>query len=236
LEKPLHTKYSAAPWKAFPLTKEFQLSDGDATFMLQYATAPTPGLPQQCSCHREMTLEHAVHCDTAKLQRHNLLQHRLVAFAREQHVTTRQNERFSVEHAKKKLEPDIVFYFGADTLETDVTVVNPCAPSRLMQTLNKPGAAMQQRCNDKIGKYNSSAQERGHNFAPLGFETHGRFGQPVIDLLTRLASGTPDHVGYAVSDMALDLSLTIVRGNALCARRTIARALRFRDHTRSVAA
>ena len=61
---------------------------------------------------------------------------------------------------------------------------------------------MQQRCNDKIGKYNSSAQERGHNFAPLGFETHGRFGQPVIDLLTRLASGTPDHVGYAVSDGA----------------------------------
>ena len=138
-----------------------------------------------------MTLEHAVHCDTAKLQRHNLLQHRLVAFAREQHVTTRQNERFSVEHAKKKLEPDIVFYFGADTLETDVTVVNPCAPSRLQQTLNKPGAAMQQRCNDKIGKYNRSAQERGHNFVPLGFETHGRFGQP-IDLLTRLASGTPD--------------------------------------------
>ena len=230
-------KHSAAPWRAYPLTKEFLLSDEDATFMLQYATGtPTPGLPQQCSCHRSLDLEHAVHCDTAKLQRHNLLQHRLVAFAREQHVTTKQNERFSIEHAQKKLEPDIVFYFGTDTLETDVTVVNPCAPSRLMQTLSKPGSALAFRCREKNKKYLVSAQSRGHSFAPLGFETHGRFDQPLIDLLAKFASNTPDHVGYAVADMALDLSLTLVRGNALCARRTFARALRFRDQTRSVAA
>ena len=55
------------------------------------------------------------------------------------------------------------------------------------------------------------------------------------DLLTKFAGNTPDHVGYAVADMALDLSLTLVRGNALCARRTMARALRFRDHSRRVA-
>ena len=105
-------------------------------FMLQYATrAPPPGLPKNCSCHATMSLEHAVHSDTAKLQRHNMLQHRLVAFAREQAVTTAQNVRLSLVEAKKKQEPDIIFYFRPKPLETDVTVVNPCAPSKLLQTL-----------------------------------------------------------------------------------------------------
>ena len=195
--------HSAAPWKAYPLTKELLLSDDDAKFMLQYATgAPTSGLPKFCSCQRILNLEHA---DTAKLQRHNMLQHRLVAFAREQAVTTKQNERFSLEQARKRQEPDIVFYFGSETWETDVTVVNPCAPTRLLQTLSKPGAALAARCNDKNRKYHAEARKRGHNFSPLGFETHGRFGQPLLDLLTKFAGSTPDEVGYAVADMVLDL-------------------------------
>jgi hypothetical protein len=231
------SKHSAAAWKAYPLTKEFLLSDDDAKFMLQYATgAPTPGMPQFCACHRILDLEHAVHCDTAKLQRHNMLQHRLVAFAREQNVATKQNERFSLEHARTRQEPDIVFYFGAETWETDVTVVNPCAPSRLLQTLSKPGAALTARCNQKIRKYLPGATSRSHQFFPLGLETHGRLGQPLIDLLAKFAGNTPDHNGYAIADMALDLSLTLVRGNALCARRTMARALRHRDQTRRVEA
>jgi hypothetical protein len=89
------------------------------------------------------------------------------------------------------------------------------------------------RCDAKNKKYLEPARERGHEFAPLGFETHGRFTKQVVHLLTKLAGNTPDNIGHAVSDMILDLSLTLVRGNALCARRTIARALRFRDLTRS---
>ena len=178
-----------------------------------------------------MSLEHAVHCDTAKLQRHNMLQHRLVAFAREQAVTTAQNVRLSLVEAKKKQEPDIIFYFHPKPLETDVTVVNPCAPSKLLQTLARADSAMQARCNVKNNKYLLNAHERGNDFVPFGFETHGRFTKQVVDLLTKLAGNTPDNIGHAVSDMTLDLSL--VRGNALCARRTIARALRFRDLTRS---
>lgn len=235
--KSRRNKFSAAPWRAYPLTKEFLLSDDDAKFMLQYATGvPTPGLPEKCTCTRILDLEHTVHCDTAKLQRHNMLQHRLVAFAREHNVTTRQNERFSLEYARKRQEPDIVFYYGHDVQETDVTVVNPCAPTRVLHTLAKPGSALSIRCKEKIRKYHAGATARGHTFAPLGFETHGRFDTPLLDLLTKLAGNTEDHVGYAVTDMVLDLSLTLVRGNALCARRTMARALRFRDQTRSVAA
>jgi hypothetical protein len=227
-------KHSAAVWKAYPLTEEFVLTDDDATFMLQYATrAPTQGLPFKCSCHSLLSLEHAVHCDTAKLQRHNMLQHRLVAFAREQAVTTAQNVRLSIMEARKKQEPDVIFYFAPKPLETDVTVVNPCAPSRILQTLSKAGSAVRMRCDAKNKKYLEPARERGHEFAPLGFETHGRFTKQVVNLLTKLAGNTPDNIGHAVSDMILDLSLTLVRGNALCARRTIARALRFRDLTRS---
>ena len=102
-----------------------------------------------------------------------------------------------------------------------------------MHTLSKPGAALQSRCNFKDSKYLGPAQHRNNDFVPLGFETHGRFGQPVLDLLTRLAGNTSDNIGFSVTDMTLDLSLTLVRGNALCARRTFARALRFRDLARS---
>ena len=202
--------------------------------MLQYATgAARPGLPQKCSCFRDLDLEHAVHCDTAKLLRHNMLQRRFVAFAREQSVYVEENKRQTIEDAKQSQIPDIIFYFPPSPLETDVTVTNPCAPSRLLQTLNKAGAALQSRCQDKERKYLKRAAERGHKFVPLGFETHGRFSQHVLDLLGQIASNTPDDVGYAVSDMVLDLSLTLIRGNALCARRTLGRALRHRDVARS---
>jgi hypothetical protein len=88
-------------------------------------------------------------------------------------------------------------------------------------------------CNNKNTKYLEKANARGHDFAPLGFETHGRFSQHVLDLLAKFASNTPDNVGYAVADMTLDLSLTLVRGNALCARRALQSALRARDLNRS---
>ena len=156
-----------------------------------------------------------------------MLQHRLVAFAREQAVTTAQNVRLSLVEAKKKQEPDIIFYFRPKPLEADVTVVSPCAPSKLLQTLARADSAMQARCNVKNNKYLLNAHERGNDFVPLGFETHGRFTKQVVDLLTKLAGNTPDNIGHAVSDMTLDLSLCLVRGNARCARRTIARAFAF---------
>ena len=228
-------KQSTAAWRAFPLTAEYELTDDDATFMLEYATAASnPGYPERCSCNKShFNLEHAVHCGPTKLQRHNMMQHRLVSFAREQALAVKQNPRLTVEDAKKILEPDVIFYFLPKPLETDVTVVNPCAPSWLQQTLIKAGTALHSQCQKKCKKYLDSALLRAHDFAPLGFETHGRFSQHVLDLLAKLASNTPDNVGYAIADMTLDLSLTLVRGNALCARRTLRHALRARDLLRS---
>ena len=179
-------KHSAAAWKAYPLTEEFVLSDDDAVFMLQYATrAPTPGLPKNCSCHATMSLEHAVHCDTAKLQRHNMLQHRLVAFAREQAVTTAQNVRLSLVEAKKKQEPDIIFYFRPKPLETDVTVVNPCAPSKLLQTLARADSAMQARCNVKTTSTSSPHTNAETTLSHLGSKHMG-------DLPNRLWTSLPN--------------------------------------------
>jgi len=236
LIKSRSNKQSTAMWRAFPLTAEYELTNNDATFMLEYATAAhKPGYPQQCSCRKNQTfdLEHSLHCGMTKLQRHNMMQQRLVAFAHEQALHLKQNPRYTVDDAKNNQEPDVVFYFSPKPLETDVTVTNPCAPFRLQQTLIKPGTALHMACNKKNTKYLETANARGHDFAPLGFETHGRFSQHVLDLLAKFASNTPDNVGYAVADMTLDLSLTLVRGNALCARRALQSALRARDLNRS---
>ena len=225
---------SAIVWKAFPLTEEFHLSNQEVKFLLTYATgAPMTDLPNKCTCSRLLSLEHAVHCDTAKLAKHNMLQARLVAFAREQAVPTQQNVRLTINDAKNRQEPDIIFYLPRP-LETDVTVVNPCAPTMLMKTINKPGSAMGIRAQRKDNKYLDAAQKRGHDFVALAFETHGRMGQEVLDLLAKLAANTADEAGHAIFDMTLDLALTLVRGNALCARRAIARARRRRDQTRSI--
>ena len=67
----------------------------------------------------------------------------------------------------------------------------------------------------------------------------------VIRAAAQFASEEPEYLGTVIEEADrmeallenfLDLSLTLVRGNALCARRTLARALRFRDQTRLVAA
>src|SRR4051794_559193 len=68
---------------------------------------------------------------------------------------------------KRKARTGHPIYFGPDTLETDVTVVNPCAPTRLIHALSKPGSALAARCKEKNRKYLENAQGRGSKFAPL---------------------------------------------------------------------
>jgi hypothetical protein len=216
---------TALVWKAYPLVREMRLNDEETRFLLAYATGATlPGLPQQCSCRvNKLTLEHAVTCGTEKLTRHNMLQARLVAFAREQGVTVEQNRRLTVEDAKECQEPDIIFHFGAHRpLETDVTVVNPCAPSKL----NRKRPAGEEAGQAKRRKYEQQAEQRGHRFAPLAFETHGEMSDDVISLIGQFAANTPSGVGYAATAMQMDLALTLVRGNAHSAQRVIARASR----------
>ena len=77
---------------------------------------------------------------------------RFVAMAREQGCTTEQNPRVTTHDAAKMLEPDIVFYFGfGNTVETDITVVNPTAPcyigrsSRTKEGQQIPGESQPQR-------------------------------------------------------------------------------------------
>jgi Reverse transcriptase (RNA-dependent DNA polymerase) len=229
------TKTSGLVWRAFPLVREYELNDYEMQFLLSYATGTdVPDLPDQCGCKKVLSLEHAVHCHTTKLTRHNMLQHRLAAFAREHNVTTQQNARLVIGDRAKRQEPDIIFYFPTP-LETDVTVVNPCCPTRLMQTLSSAGAALRSKCKEKTDKYLAGSMQRGRHFAPLAFETHGRFGPPVNTLLLKMAANLRDEVGLAVKDMTLDLAVTLVRGNALCARNTIARARARRDLARAVA-
>ena len=106
------------------------------------------------------------------LIRHNRLQDRFVAMAREQGCTTEQNPRVTTLDAAKMLEPDIVFYFGfGHTVETDITMVNPTAPCYIGRSKHPvQGSALHSAEQRKINKYQERANHKGRHFLPLGFE------------------------------------------------------------------
>ena len=58
--------------------------------------------------------------------------------------------------------------------------------------------------------------------------------EEIKDLLNMLASNTTMDRGLAVSDMQLDLAVTLARGNALAARDTIGKAEKERDTQRAI--
>ena len=193
-------------------------------------------MPDRCGCAKEtaLTMEHSVHC-AEKLTRHNMLQERLVTFARLHGVTTRQNPRYHNQDAKERLEPDVVFYPAPHApVQTDVTVVNPCAPFRLKGERGGFRFATKNQKALKNRKYLARAKERGDMFKPLVFETHGKMDEEIKDLLNMLASKTPMDRGLALTDMQLDLAITLARGNARAASTTIAWAQRARDSRRAL--
>jgi hypothetical protein len=230
-------KGSALIWKTYPLTQEFALTDEEMRFSVAYATGqPLPHMPELCSCagRAPLTIEHTVNC-AEKLTRHNMLQNRFVAFARLHGVTTRQNPRLNYQDAKEKLEPDVIFYPGIhEPVQTDITVVNPCAPSILKRSREAHKWATNERRARKRLKYLQNATARGELFRPLIFETHGKISEEVDTTLDMLASRTQMDRGLAKTDMKLDLAITLARGNALAARNTIAWAQRARDKERAI--
>ena len=52
---------------------------------------------------------------------------------------------------------------------------------------------------------------RSRQFLPLAFETHGLIGQGVLKLLQRLAALTKPGIGLAISDMVMELQITLVK-------------------------
>jgi hypothetical protein len=229
-------KSSASIWQAYPLTQAFMLSDREMRFLVAYSTGALPQeTPQYCSCRMRLTLEHMVTCGPAKLTRHNMLQARFVAFSREHGVATKQNPRMTLEDAKENQEPDIIFFSGAAAAqETDITVVNPCSHSYICNTLKNVRSATHRAHGLKTRKYLEGAKQRGHSFTPLVFETHGHVHADVLTLLATFAANIAGRQGFAVRNMALELQLTLVRGNATCARLAVARAQRHQDFLRGL--
>ncbi len=118
---------SSAPFRAYPLTAEFTLTNDEVRFAVAFATnVKIPETPSVCSCKVNTALDasHAVSCGPKMvLARHNRLQRRFAAFAEEQGITVASNVRVSVEDSSRQQEPDLVLYFGAATpLEVDITV------------------------------------------------------------------------------------------------------------------
>ena len=102
--------------------------------------------------------------------------------------------------------------------------------------LSKPLHAIHVAERTKKRKYEDQARARGHDFVPLAFGTRGGMADDVGNLLRKLAANTNGAQGHAVSDMELDLALTLVRGNADCASKTMERAHNRQDQQRSIIA
>ena len=226
---------ASAPFRAYPLTAEFTLTDEEVRFAVAHATnASIPETPSQCTCEAEFTLGHAVSCDPKMvLARHNRLQNKFAAFARVQGITVTATPRLTLEDAKKTQVPDLVFYIGASPpLEVDVTVTDPLAPSRRPNARLAPGSALRAAEQRKRSKYELAAGTRSHDFAPLAMETHGRVGDDVVKILRRIAAHTPGEVGLSDADMMMELQVELLKGNAECASVVFARALARQDKAR----
>ena len=129
----------------------------------------------------------------------------------------------------------MIFYPGTHApVQTDVAVINPCAPCRLRASRYGHRWASKTKKAEKTRKYRPNAVAMGDIFRPLIFETHGKMADEITMTLDMLASRTPMSRGLAANDMKLDLAITLARGNALAARTTIARAQRARDASRTV--
>jgi len=225
----------AAPYKAYPFTSEFALTNEETRFMVAHATGCKPKeMPTFCSCGKPLDMSHCTSCGPNQLTRHNRLQGRFVAFAREQGCATEQNPRVTVDDARNQQEPDVVFYFGSGRpVEADITVVNPTAPSYVSRSIHPAGgAALAIAEGRKENKYDHHAYRRGRHFSPLAFETQGRMSDHILTLLKRIAAQTESGTGLAVGDMVMDLQMALVRGNAECAQTVLARAARAEDKSR----
>jgi hypothetical protein len=229
------TPLAAAAFKAYPSTSEFVLTNEETRFMVAHATANNPKeMPSLCSCGKPLDLSHCTSCGPNQLTRHNRVQARFVAMAREQGCVTEQNQRHTIDDAKTQLEPDVIFYFGfGPAVETDITIINPNAPSYVARSAQPvAGAALTTAEGRKESKYEHSAYRRGRHFLPLAFETQGRASRHILTLLKRIAALTEPGIGLAVGDMMMDLQITLVRGNAECAQTVLARAAREEDRRR----
>ena len=84
------------------------------------------------------------------------------------------------------------------------------------------------RAATKNTKYLSKARSVGADFSPLVVETHGRFHNSFLTLLKRLAgqlNGQADgHHGLSATEMAAQINLDLVKGNAAHAAKVISRA------------
>ena len=229
------TSLAAAAFKAYPFTSEFALTNEETRFMVAHATASKPKeMPSRCSCGKPLDLSHCTSCGPNQLTRHNRLQGRFVAMAREQGCAVEQNVRVTIDDAKAQLEPDLIFYFGfGPAVEADITVVNPNAPSYVSRSSHpSAGAALTTAEGRKENKYEHSAYHRGRQFMPLAFETQGRASRHILTLLKRIAAHTESGLGLAVGDMIMDLQIALVRGNAACAQTVLARSVRAEDRSR----
>jgi len=145
-------------------------------------------------------------------------------------------EEKAVAPAAITLEPDATFFTGQGRpIETDFFVVSPAAPTYLKGSAKMVGHALKVRKRIKEGKYKAAALAVKHDFHPC-LAVHGRPNKGFFDLLRRFAAATSQEVGMSPVEMMTDIQFALARGNALCARKTIAQAWKVLCRKRKAAA
>jgi hypothetical protein len=114
--------------------------------------------------------------------------------------------------------------------------VSPAAPTYLKGSAKTVGHALKVRERIKESKYKAAALAVKHDFHPCGLEVHGRPNKGFLDLLRRFAAATSQEVGMSPVEMMTDIQFALARGNALCARKTIAQAWKVLCRKRKAAA
>jgi hypothetical protein len=115
-------------------------------------------------------------------------------------------------------ETDLGFVFPQHTIQTDVTIVSPEAPSKSGKGNGGPAEQAIKQANAKIKRYQELVATVGDIFVPLAFETSGAYTRHVHNLLCRIRdAGTQENAvsnPILMQEMRDRLATTLVRDNA----------------------
>jgi hypothetical protein len=159
---------------------------------------------------------HANHCAperrTGQNDRHDALAADFVMMAKRNRVPTMWTP--NLENGKAT---DIGFVFPQHTIQTDVTVVSPDAPSK--RGSGAPLKAANAAATVKLKEYQELVELAGDVFVPLAFEPSGAYTREVAIMLRRLRDAGTEENGapnpMVLQEMRDRLATTMARYNTI---------------------
>src|SRR5262249_6984276 len=140
----------------------------------------------KCGTLLEHDFNHFLSCKllrrTIITTRHDLIVRTLASFIRQAGGAVFVEPKFM-----GSLRPDAQVHFPANTINFDVSVTHPSAPSYALQGSKSPLAVATRRENAKNTKYLNQAKEEKASFTPFVMETFGGFGKMATGFIKRIS-------------------------------------------------